>query len=217
MLGGGLPGAYRRVEYLESTGTQYIDTGIVLNKGCIIAVTFEVGDLSISDNYSSYGWRYYGDYGGKQQLYINARRDDNAIYRMVIAGVPASTSGTGGTIWYDLNVKNTIVLDSYSEKIYMNGVEVGGSYKYDFSNGTAFNSGGSSVYNPYLFAMNNKGAVAAISNRTKIYGYSIKQNNAFVQNFIPCVRKADNKPGMYDTVSKTFYINAGTGEFIVPN
>lgn len=42
------------------------------------------------------------------------------------------------------------------------------------------------------------------------------QNGAIVANFVPCVRKSDSKPGMYDTVSKTFYTNAGTGEFIIP-
>lgn len=30
---------------------------------------------------------------------------------------------------------------------------------------------------------------------------------------IPCYRKADNVIGMYDTVSQTFLINAGTGTF----
>lgn len=37
-----------------------------------------------------------------------------------------------------------------------------------------------------------------------------------VINLIPCVRKSDSKPGMYDTVTKTFFTNAGTGEFIIP-
>lgn len=34
-------------------------------------------------------------------------------------------------------------------------------------------------------------------------------------NLIPCIRVSDTKPGMYDVVSKVFYTNAGTGEFIV--
>ena len=34
----------------------------------------------------------------------------------------------------------------------------------------------------------------------------------------PVYRKSDNKPGMYDIVNNAFYINQGTGEFIVgPN
>ena len=30
----------------------------------------------------------------------------------------------------------------------------------------------------------------------------------------PCVRIADNKPGMYDFISRTFFTNQGTGEFL---
>lgn len=42
------------------------------------------------------------------------------------------------------------------------------------------------------------------------------KNGILVANFLPCVRKSDSKPGMYDTVSKTFFTNSGTGEFIIP-
>lgn len=35
------------------------------------------------------------------------------------------------------------------------------------------------------------------------------------RNFIPCYRKSDMKPGMYDTVTGTFYTNQGSGEFIL--
>lgn len=51
----------------------------------------------------------------------------------------------------------------------------------------------------------------------KLYGFSYARDGNNIMNLIPCTRKADNKPGMYDTVSKTFFTNAGTGEFIVPN
>jgi len=50
----------------------------------------------------------------------------------------------------------------------------------------------------------------------RISEFTITNNGATKLHLIPCVRKSDSKPGMYDTVSKTFYTNAGTGEFIVP-
>jgi len=35
---------------------------------------------------------------------------------------------------------------------------------------------------------------------------------------IPCYRRADNEPGFYDAINDTFYVNEGTGSFIVgPN
>ena len=46
-------------------------------------------------------------------------------------------------------------------------------------------------------------------------------NNSLVRIFIPCYRKADNKPGLYDLVNDVFYTNANTSastDFIVgPN
>lgn len=55
----------------------------------------------------------------------------------------------------------------------------------------------------------NKGA--------RIYSLTFKENGTVAANFVPCIRKADGVPGMYDTVSETFYTNNGTGSFIVPS
>ncbi len=49
----------------------------------------------------------------------------------------------------------------------------------------------------------------------KIYYFKwLDSNNELVQDLVPCYRKSDNEIGMYDLVSNTFYINAGTGTFI---
>lgn len=56
----------------------------------------------------------------------------------------------------------------------------------------------------------------------KIYSGKIYDNAVLVSNFIPCYRKSDNKPGMYDLAgsicpltNSPFYINSGSGEFTV--
>ena len=38
-------------------------------------------------------------------------------------------------------------------------------------------------------------------------------NGALVRDFVPCVRKSDNKPGLYDRANGVFYANNGSGEF----
>ena len=48
----------------------------------------------------------------------------------------------------------------------------------------------------------------------KIYEFKLYDNDILVRNFIPCYRKIDNVPGMYDVVNGVFYTNAGTDEFI---
>lgn len=47
----------------------------------------------------------------------------------------------------------------------------------------------------------------------RIYNFILKIDGNLSANFIPCYRKSDSEIGMYDTVSKTFYTNAGTGTF----
>ena len=47
----------------------------------------------------------------------------------------------------------------------------------------------------------------------KIYETSVTRNGEIVLNLIPCYKKADGEIGMFDTVSKTFFSNVGSGEF----
>ena len=49
----------------------------------------------------------------------------------------------------------------------------------------------------------------------RIYELEIYDNGTKVRHYRPCYRKLDNKPGMYDTVEDKFYVNLGTGDFIV--
>ena len=61
--------------------------------------------------------------------------------------------------------------------------------------------------------MNNNGTAAIQNAGVAYYGMKIYDNNTLVRNFIPVLRNSDNKPGMYDRVTKTFFTNQGTGEF----
>lgn len=54
-----------------------------------------------------------------------------------------------------------------------------------------------------------QGSSAWYSAPCKIYGLSASG----VCNLVPCVRGSDDKPGFFDTVTKTFLTNSGTGEF----
>ena len=43
-----------------------------------------------------------------------------------------------------------------------------------------------------------------------MYYLKLYVDGSLIKNFIPVSRKADSKPGLYDTVSGTFYTNAAT-------
>ena len=64
----------------------------------------------------------------------------------------------------------------------------------------------------YLFARNYGANITKL--RGKIYSAEITDSSELIRDFVPVVRKIDNTAGMYDKVSKRFYTNAGSGEFI---
>ena len=55
-----IPSEYQEVESLESTWTQWIDTGRTLQEGSIISIDFYVAESSV--NRVLYGWRRKGTY-----------------------------------------------------------------------------------------------------------------------------------------------------------
>lgn len=198
----GLPAEYQEVEYLESTGTQYIDTGMVLNNGCVITLDFLIAESSV--NRIIYGWRRKGRYTQPYQAMIGANASKT---RYIAFGRPS----TNIPQCFSYGVRNKVLIDSVDRQVIVNNlvVECGA----DFSNGKAFDENGSSVVHPYLFALNNIGTPLAISEDTRIYGYSVQYGGELLQSFVPCYRKIDNVPGMYDIVNDVFYTNAGTGSF----
>ena len=48
----------------------------------------------------------------------------------------------------------------------------------------------------------------------KILGLQAGRSGETILNLVPALRSIDGKPGMIDTVSKKFYVNKGTGEFL---
>lgn len=49
----------------------------------------------------------------------------------------------------------------------------------------------------------------------RIAYFKVSHKNAVVRHLIPCYRRSDMKPGMYDLISRTFLTNQGTGEFLL--
>ena len=199
MLGGGLPGAYRRVEWIGCTGTQYLDTGYTPNIDSDVEVEF--------DNFDINGNNYAGTGGaGSAGTWVNLSwgTDYTSSYASFGNNVDKYFSKvSSGTYW---NV------GKHSFRVSKVGCWADGILRVTFSDVTF----GITTDTYCVGARMSYGAIARYI-KANIYSVIIREGNRLVRNFIPCVRKSDSKPGMYDTVSHTFYTNAGTGEFIVPN
>lgn len=185
--GGRLPKAYREVEYLESTRLQYIDLNFIANGNTHIYVDFEgVGPFIGS--------------------FITGRRVSvlSGLFGLNIGNDKYFGAGYGG------QRNQTIALYDNNRHIYelnKNNVYLDNELKHTFTS-----AGLSSSLNQYLFAVNEQGTADLFA---KIKCYSFKawdDNDNLIRNLVPCYRKSDYKPGMYDLVNNVFYVNQGTSE-----
>lgn len=184
-----LPSGYQEVEYLESTGTQYIDTNVVINSNSKMVCENQFTDTSAQLNgvYTSSAMRFqFGILSDKFYIGLGSKSQ--------YFNLPADTSKH---IWVNDLLNKTCSIDTET---------------YSDSSITST----SNILKFLLFVRTN----SSETNRDyyckeRIYSCQIYDNNVIIRNFIPCYRKSDNKPGLYDSVNKVFYTNQGSDEFIL--
>ena len=182
-----LPAGYTELEYIESTGTQYIDTGIMLDSTDKIEVVAMATDAE--QNKSTY---FFGAYDSANGFGLNFYNPSMAYYPVWknVAAVATST----------LFVLNTLyTFEMSSAGVYANGTQIA------TVSGTF-----TGTKNAYLFWAN---ATLAKSLIGRIYSAKIWKAGTLTRDLVPA-KNASGVIGMYDTVSGQFFTNAGTGEFI---
>ena len=191
---GELPSGYTQVEYLESTGTQYIDTGININTTTSRYET-KINPSSVSGTMGIFGTRNYSSANSSaMNVFIL-----NGTFRL------DWVSGNG-----NYNVRNISSDTEYTISI-TRGLATINNVNYTSVETTSIDS----LYPFYVGSFNNAGTVFSNGFSGKIYYSKLYNNNILVFDGVPCYRKSDNEIGMYDLVSKTFFTNAGTGTFDV--
>lgn len=191
--GNKLPSQFQQIDYIQSSGTQYINTGIYPKTETIARVRYKLNARNASpfaarwsgaETYDTFG--IFSNTPTTSVFYYG--RYTNTEYRTLPTPLNQIIDAT-------LGIDNIKINDN------------------DYS---ITRSALQSTQPIYLFCMNNVG-VAAFPSRAEMYSFVIIENGNLLMNMIPCIRKLDSKPGMYDTITKTFFTNAGTGEFIVPD
>ena len=193
-----LPSAYQQVEYIESSGTQYIDTNYAnVSNNQRIVFCFE--DTNTGGN---------AFFGSQKDT---ASRSGLAWRQNAGLGFGIGTQSASVVIGtYSRNQK--LLLD-YSSTSSTYSVSIDGTY---LTQNTSYTGSNITTYNLFIFANNYIGSVESASGM-KLYYCQIYDNGTLVRNFIPCYRKSDNEIGLYDTVNGVFYANAGTGDFTKGN
>ena len=182
---GELPVGYTKVEYIQSSGAQYIDTGFIPNQDSRVTCDFEyttsVEEQTIFMPRSATSKDQFGLFHNTSG-WVFRYGDNQAI---------DNTIGIMSRIALDIN-KNVATLNSVTL--------------------TAASATFSSGVNLMLFVRNTGGELNNYAS-AKLYACSIYSDEAtIVRHFIPC-KNPDGAVGLYDTIGKQFYANAGTGEF----
>lgn len=200
-----LPDGYQEVEYLESSGTQYIDTGFAFSSSGANRLTAEFDivymTLPNSHNPSLVG----GLTNGTEPHYafpLFRPSGDTAVYAYSASAAYISDFAIGA--------KYSAVINDANHKIYHDDVELA---TIDFS--TASNP----TQTFCLFAARVVGGseTAGYLANARIYSFIVKNNstNEILKNLVPCYRISDSVAGMIDLVSGSFLTNAGSGTFVV--
>ena len=195
MGGKSLPLPYdAEIEYLESSGTQYIDTNIIQADDLVIKCTY----LEVRGNVIFYG------------TIFGCAFEDNPAYNILTRHYYSSP--TICNPWFANNdyLERQITIPSETPST----IEL--KYGSIICNGVEYSltsvAGRLSNYSIYLFSAN-------LNNNPwrgqpcRIYSFSIRKNNQKIIDLIPV--RVDTTGYMYDKVSKQLFGNAGTGDFIL--
>ena len=193
-----LPSGYKKLEYIEGTGTQYIDTGVSAPYGvaifCEVTLVGYIGTLNSIFGAVDTDLPHYRDYF--------AAHKDRGGWELGAYGY--SNFGIS-TLGEKLRIDCCTISGAISCTI--NGV----SQSVDTTIG---GNGARSSLPIYLFAMNFSGGLNAAKMKLynfKIYLDSSKEN--LVRDFVPC-KNTSGIVGLWDNVGGKFYQNAGSGAFV---
>lgn len=193
----GAPSDYQEVIYLQSTGTQYIDTKLT-GKTYRFRVTAKA-------SFDDVGGTLYGDLDQPYMLMMT-HSSGNMHATVTYNGAAVGDKLDAGTIY---NLDKECSADGILT-VKNNGETIA---TYDASrNGFDKNR----TYSPFIFSR-NYGNSADSKIKAKLYWFTIYDidNTTLLREFVPCYRKSDSVAGLYDLVNDVFYTNSGSGTFVV--
>ena len=182
-----LPTGYTEVQYIRSSGTQWIDSGFKPNQNTRIKMDCNVIGFNSMDMFL-FGARI----ASGNTAFCLAADDTNTKWFALYGNAVLNPTGTcTGKHSIDFN-QNVLTLD-------------GGKFTFEK---TTFQSS----YDLLLFATITNGSADSQRGKMAVYSCQLYDNGSLIRNFIPCINP-DGETGLYDTVNSKFYGNAGTGVF----
>lgn len=185
-----MPKEYEKLEYIEGTGTQYINTNFNPSNNTRVVTELmpttndnAMGFFGAYPNNdfttNSYGL-YYSSSSGL--AYSNFKSDSSFNRSKIEYGKKHFVDKNKNLLYIDNELVLTHTSATFQSTIPLH------IFKLNFNS------------NPRYAKL-------------RVYDFKIYENDDLVRHFIPAKRKSDNVIGMYDMVSGQFFTNAGTGSF----
>lgn len=189
----GLPNGYTKLEYVESSGAQYVDTGFQPNQDTRVVIECEPTVTTSS------------------QMAVFGARESNSGQAALAYGFNVMTStscrsdymGTNATISGDYPAGTRISVDMNKNVCTVNG-----------KTGNTTAKTGQTPYNLFLFNVNNIGTPhSTFGFKGKVYSCQIYDNGNKIRDYIPA-KNPSGVPGLYDLMNNTFS-SSGTSTSLV--
>ena len=211
---GYLPGIYQEVEYIDSSGTQYIETSVLSQIPLRMAaksspLANDIAPVIAAHNSSIAKSRFF------LLGYPYARLESETSTTLMRAACRFSDD-TPGNLGAGAWLGATEILSPGSicvteTEITQNGA---GTTRKFTSNGATLTVNGNMPTLGYpIKLMIKPGSGTPVAMR--VYYCKLYSEDVLLFDGIPCYRISDNVAGVFDAVSRTFLTNAGTGTFTV--
>ena len=191
-----LPSGYTQLEYIESTGDQWIDTGIVPSEDMKFELDVqEKSGGSILSAAPSSTNRHYPLYTGAS---------NGKYYVAYFSGITQTTTQYSGT---RCNIQ--VIYKPGEQSITVDGTSIySGSATATAENISGFNK------TLYLFGCNsyNSATTAYYMVSAVLYSCKIWQSDVLIADYVPA-KNSSNVLGLYNKVNGAFLTNQGTGSF----
>lgn len=205
-----LPDDYVRLEYLEGTGTQWIDTEYLINANNLPKLRYTL-DAEATNTALGNRWWVCGVGGGSLTFHVGIGNGNASTFPFTYGrGVSDAATSAYGSI--GVRYRWELDMEKQTYKVWSSSREKLADVTFTRQTPTASlqqtlplfrwirYQGNTSSPNGYIFGM-------------KIYGMEMYEESILKRNMVPAKRKSDGVLGMYDTVTKKFFTNAGTGTF----
>ena len=195
-----LPSEYKQLEYLEGTGTQYINTGLVPQTSYEYRFKYA---MTATDTYK-------GPFGCYNTESTNCTRiiQYNGSATTVLVFFNCKAGGGGQS--RELTAAISDVVEGWLSQYGYNLTNLTRNTHYSlWNNIDCFPTKGLEL-SANMFLFGRSGYIG----KSKIWYFSTYSNGTCVQKLIPAKRVSDNVLGMYDLVTGDFLTNSGTGTFV---